>query len=216
VGTIVPAPQPPTRPATIQVTQRNGVRPRWVITIAAVLVAGAGVAAAIVVPKLLSHDNGGSTPTPTTATGSSAPPSSPDPEEGGPAVAIAPDITDDRADEVVAMLDVYFNGINAKDYPAVGTVLDPDGTTDPDDEDDMQELADGTRSTRDSHVTLTSLDDAGHGLLSAEVTFRSNQKAGEGPHGRPAETCTEWDIVYTLSHDDAYRIRQSDAESEPC
>jgi hypothetical protein len=224
VGAIVPAPQPPTqsvtqypmRPATIEVTQRTGIPLRWVITIAAVFVAGVGVAAAIVIPKLLADDNGGGSPSPTSATGPSSAPSSADPEEGGLVVAIAPHITGGRADEVVAMLDVYFNGINAKDYPAVGTVLDPDGTTDPDDEDDMKELADGTRSTKDSQVTLTSLDDAGDKLLSAEVTFRSNQKTGDGPEDRPAETCTQWDIVYTLSHDGAYRIRESDASSQPC
>jgi hypothetical protein len=207
------------RPAAIEVTQRNGVPPRWVITIAAVFVVGVATAAAIVIPELLSDDNGGGSPSPTSATGSSGPsatPSSADPEEGGIVVAIAPGITDGRADEVVAMLNVYFNGINAKDYPAVGTVLDPDGTTDPDDEDDMKELSDGTRSTKDSHATLTSLDDAGDGLLSAEVTFRSNQRAGDGPQDRPAETCTQWDIVYTLTHDGAYRIRQSDATSQPC
>jgi hypothetical protein len=95
-------------------------------------------------------------------------------------------------------------------------VLDPDGETDPDDEDDMQELADGTRSTQDSDVTLTSLDDGGDGLLSAEVTFKSNQTAGDGPEDRPDETCTQWDIVYTLSHHDVYRIEESDATSQPC
>ena len=204
------------RPPTIEVTQRTGVPLRWVIAMAVVFVAGVGVAAAIVVPELLSNHTGAS-PQPTlSSTSPSATPSSAAPDEGGLVVAIAPHLTDGRADEVVAMLDVYFNGINAKDYPAVGSVLDPDGTVDPDDDDDMKELADGTRSTRDSHVTLTSLDDAGDGLLTAEVTFQSNQKAGDGPAARPAETCTRWDIVYTLSHDGAYRIRESDAQSQPC
>jgi hypothetical protein len=207
------------RPATIEVTQQNGVPLRWVITAAAVLVIGVGVAAAIVVPKLLAHDNASPSPGPTTPTGTPAASRAPSPaatDDGGLVVAISPDLTDGRADEVVAMLDVYFNGINAKDYSAVASVLDPDGTVDPDDEDDMKELADGTRSTQDSDVMLTSLADAGDGLLTAEVTFRSRQKAGDGPAHRPDETCTQWDILYTLSHDDAYRIRQSDASSQPC
>jgi hypothetical protein len=225
-GAIVPAPQPPTqsvtqypiRPATIEVTQRNGVPLRWVITIAAVLVVGVGVAAAIVVPQLISDDHGG-TPSPTIANGSSAPgpaPNSADPTGGGLIVATAPGLTDGRADEVIAMLDVYFNAINTKDYPIVASVLDPDGTTDPEDADDMAELAAGTRSTTDSHVTLTSLDDADDGLLSAEVTFQSNQKAGDGPEDRPDETCTQWDIIYTLSYDKVYKILKSDATSQPC
>jgi hypothetical protein len=213
--------QYPIRPATIEVTQRSGMPLRWVVTIAAVFVVGVGVAAAIVVPSLLSDDNDGGKPTPAITTGSSTPSTGPSADEsgdpqGGLVVAIAPDITDVRADEVVAMLDVYFNAINAKDYPTVGSVLDPDGTTDPGDEDDMKQLADGTRSTTDSHVTLTSLDDAGDGLLTAETTFQSKQKAGDGPEDRPAETCTQWDIIYTLSHDKAYRILQSEATSQPC
>ncbi|MEV6846229.1 hypothetical protein AB0M88_22690, partial [Actinoplanes sp. NPDC051411] len=225
-GAIVPAPHPPTqpvtqypiRPATIEVTQRNSLASPWVITIAAVLLVGAGVAAAIVVPQLVSDHNGGGTPSPTIANGSSAPapaPSSADPADGGLIVATAPDLNDGRADEVIAMLDVYFNSINSKDYPAVASVLDPDGTTDPGNASDMAELADGTRSTTDSHVTLTSLDDTDEGLA-AEVTFQSNQKAGDGPEDRPDETCTQWDIIYTLSHDKAYRILKSDATSQPC
>jgi hypothetical protein len=224
-GAIVPAPQPPTqtvtqypiRPATIEVTQRNGLPLRWVITVAAVLVVGIGVAAAIVVPKLLGDDNKAQPgPTGPSTTPSSAAPSSADPQEGGLVVAISPEVSDQRADEVVAMLDVYFNAINAKDYPAVASVLDPDGTVDPDDEDDMQELADGTRSTTDSGVTLTALANLSDGLLAAKVTFTSHQKEGDGPAERPDETCTKWNIIYALSHDDAYRIRKSAATSSPC
>jgi hypothetical protein len=33
--------------------------------------------------------------------------------------------------------------------------------------------------------------------------------------GRADETCTQWDIIYTLSHH-VYRIQQSDATSQPC
>lgn len=229
-GAIVPAPQPPTqpvtqyptRPATIEVTQRSGVPLRWVSTIAAVVVVGVGVAAAIVVPRLLAdNSSNGGKPTPTTAAESSSPgpaPSSAAPDEGGLVVAIAPDLNDGRADDVVAMLDVYFNGINAKDYDAVGSVLDEDGTTDPRNLADMKNLADGTKSTKNSKVTLTSLDDAGSRKVAAEVTFQSNQNPGDGPQQRPSETCTQWDIIYTLNltKDNVYKILNSDAASEPC
>ena len=47
----------PMRPATIEVTQRIGVPLRWVVTIAAILVVGAGVAATFVVlPRTSRHE----------------------------------------------------------------------------------------------------------------------------------------------------------------
>lgn len=129
-------------------------------------------------------------------------------------VAVDPSVVDYRASEVAAMFNTYFSGINNKDYDAVGSVLDPAGNIDPDDSGQMAGLAHGTRSTRDSAVTLLTLDDAGDGLLTAEVVFRSNQDVGDGPGGRRKETCTRWDIVYTLST--PYRIRSNTASSEPC
>ena len=114
------------------------------------------------------------------------------------------------------MFDTYFSGINDKDYNAVGSVLDPTGSVNPDDPQQMADLARGTRSTTDSGVTLTTLSGAG-GALTAEVTFRSNQAPGDGPRGRTAETCTDWDIRYTIGGaSPPYRIRRSKATSAPC
>jgi hypothetical protein len=131
-------------------------------------------------------------------------------------VTIAPAVTDSRAPDVAAMFDTYFGGINSKDYNAVGSVLDPSGSIDPSNAAQMRAVANGTRTTQDSGVSLALLEDAGPGLLHAEVTFRSTQAPGDGPHGRPAETCTAWDIVYTLTTGDAYRIKKSKATSSPC
>jgi hypothetical protein len=123
-------------------------------------------------------------------------------------VAVDPSVVDYRASEVAAMFDTYFSGINTKDYDAVGSVLEQH------DAQAMAGLEDGTRSTQDSEVTLLTLDDTGDGLLTAEVVFQSNQDDGAGPEGREQETCTRWDIVYTLST--PYRIRSNTASSEPC
>ena len=131
-------------------------------------------------------------------------------------VTIAPAVTDERALDVATMFDTYFGGINRKDYAAVGSVLDPAGSIDPGNPAQMQAVADGTRTTQDSDVTLVGLADAADSLLRAEVTFRSTQAAGNGPRGRSGETCTSWDIVYTVTLGDAYRIEKSKATSAPC
>jgi hypothetical protein len=133
-------------------------------------------------------------------------------------VTIDPGLTDDRAGDIAAMFDVYFRGINNKDYDSVGSVLDPAGSIDPADPTQMADLAKGTRSTQDSTITLISLSDVADGLLAAQVTFRSTQKPGDGPRGRTGETCTQWDIVYTISATSipSYKIRRSRATSGPC
>ncbi|MGX6603601.1 hypothetical protein ACWKSP_15875 [Micromonosporaceae bacterium Da 78-11] len=134
---------------------------------------------------------------------------------GSGLVQIDPGLTDDRATGIGLMLDTYFSGINAKDYAKVATVLDPAGSIDPGNADEMTDLARGTRSTRDSDISLNRLLDLGGDQVRAEVTFRSAQKAGDGPRGRTGETCTRWDIAYTLSID-PYRIVRSKASSQPC
>jgi hypothetical protein len=160
-------------------------------------------------------------PDTTTTTDSSGPTETvtPDPTTVATAsgiVAIAPAVTDPRAPAVAQMFNVYFSGINDKNYTSVGTVLDPNGSVDPTSPKQMKALSDGTKTTVDSNVTLTSLHDAASGLLTAEVTFRSTQDPGDGPRERPAETCTRWDVTYTVSAGDAYRIRKSKAHSAPC
>jgi hypothetical protein len=219
----------------------------WLLAGALVLLTALGVAAVIVVPRLLSARNGsqfaaGAGPAPTATvdpaldpaldpgteppvTEDATDPTATDTATGEPTtapptasgiVAIAPAVTDGRAPDVATMFDTYFGGINSKDYDAVGSVLDPAGSIDPGDAAQMRAVADGTRTTQDSDVTLVLLEDAGVDLLHAEVTFRSTQAAGDGPHGRPDETCTAWDIVYTVSAGDAYRIKKSKATSSPC
>jgi hypothetical protein len=214
---------------------------RWIVAVATVALVGAGVAAAIVVPRLLSKDDHPAPASTTTApiaapatvdttdpattdpTDTSDPPETAetlDPTTDPPApsgiVAIGPGVTDERAPGVAAMFDTYFGGVNDKNYDAVGSVLDPAGSVDPADPAEMNALARGTRSTTDSDIALTGLADTSGGLLAADVTFVSHQTAGDGPRGRSSETCTHWTIRYTVSNSGAYRIRRSKATSRPC
>jgi hypothetical protein len=214
---------------------------RLILAVVLALVVGLSVAAAVVAPRLLRSEKDDNQPAENTfvsaepATASPVEPTAdpttdaPEPTDtatDGPTtapasiglVAIDPGLTDDRAADIAAMFDIYFRGINDKDYDSVGSVLDPAGSIDPGDPTQMADLAKGTRSTQDSAITLISLSDVANGLLAAQVTFRSSQKRGDGPRGRTGETCTRWDIVYTISAPSAatYKIRKSRATSSPC
>jgi hypothetical protein len=244
---------------------RRPLPTRWALAVALVILVGASVAAAIVVPRLLSRDDtsaGAAATVPATDSRTADPtdtedpttidstdpaagdpasedPATEDPATGDPAagdpatgdpttttaappasigiVAIDPSVGgDDRAAAVATMFDTYFSGINDKNYEAVGSVLDPTGSVNPTDQKEMADLAKGTQSTSDSEVALIGLTGAGR-LLTAEVTFQSTQEPGDGPRGRTGETCTRWDVRYTVSGaPGAYRIRKSKATSRPC
>lgn len=214
---------------------------RLILAAVLALVVGLGAAAAIVSPRLLrsdTHDNQGAGNTFVSAEPTTASPVEPtaDPARNSPdptdtatdepttaptavgLVAIDPSLTDERVTDIAAMFDLYYRGINDKDYDSVGSVLDPAGSIDPGNPKQMADLAKGTRSTQDSAVALISLTDVTDDLLAAEVTFRSSQKPGDGPRGRTGETCTHWDIVYTVNaaSDATYKIRKSRATSRPC
>jgi hypothetical protein len=205
----------------------------WAIVLAAVLVAGLIVGAVFVVPRLLHSDRtpvASGTPTagvpsaePTSAEPTSADPTptdepSPSPTETTGLVSVDPGVTDGRASDVAAMFDTYFTGVNEKDYDAVGTVLDPAGSIDPGNAGEMAGLARGTKTTQDSDITLTAMSDSGGDRLLAQLTFQSEQAAGDGPKGRSSETCTRWSIGYTVSGatTGSYRIVKSKASSRPC
>lgn len=64
---------------------------------------------------------------------------------------------------------------------------------------------------------LRQLAEAASGRLRAEVTFRSEQRAGHGPVERSDETCTRWQVVYLLSAGDGtYRMLHGKGTSAPC
>lgn len=134
-------------------------------------------------------------------------------------VTVADDVTHERAPEVAAMLETYFTGINTKDYAKVAEVLDPAGELDPDDPDQMARFTDGTATAKDSDIVLRELSDLGPGRLGADVTFKSEQDAGDGPDDRLDETCTDWRVSYTLTEratKDGYRIFNGEGTSNAC
>ncbi|GIE76152.1 hypothetical protein Aph02nite_21020 [Actinoplanes philippinensis] len=132
-------------------------------------------------------------------------------------VTVDPRVTHPRTVAVVAMLDTYFHGINQRDYRAVATVLDPAGDVDPGVPGELEAFAEGTSTSLDSDIVLVGLTDAAYGRLRAEVSFRSEQKAGHGPPGRPRETCTLWQVTYLLTvHGDGYRMLRGDGLDQPC
>lgn len=131
-------------------------------------------------------------------------------------VAVDPAVSDPRAPQIAAMFETYFTGINEKDYAAVAGVFDPHGTLDPGDPEQLTAFSDGTATTEDSEVLLLGVADLADGRIRADVTFRSAQEPGDGPPGRPGETCTRWRVRYTLTTDDGYRIFRSRGASKPC
>ncbi|WP_229072331.1 hypothetical protein [Actinoplanes sp. DH11] len=132
-------------------------------------------------------------------------------------VSVGPGVTDDRAPAVAAMFETYFTGINDKDYARVAGVLHPGGELNPDDREQWARFTDGTATAEDSRVVLRELSGRGAGRFGADVTFRSEQEAGDGPPERPAETCTEWRVSYTITAAGGeYRILRGEGTSRPC
>jgi hypothetical protein len=156
------------------------------------------------------------TSSPATAAATSTPAGAQGPRVVG-LIKVNGDVTDRRATDVAHMFDTYFAGVNAKDFDAIASVLDPAGGMSPDNAQQMSALRASLATVMDYNVILQAL----HGSVaspSAIVSFRSTQAAGHGPHGRESETCTQWRIVYTLSFraDTGYRIFSAKATSTPC
>jgi hypothetical protein len=134
-------------------------------------------------------------------------------------VAIDPAVTDPRAVDVATMFDSHFAAVNAKNYAKAIAVYDPAGVINPNDPGQASDFQRAVSTTTDDQIVLRSVgaDPAGRGVLAARVTFRSNQQAGYGPSERPDETCTAWDVTYTLSQPGgAYKILAGKATNSPC
>jgi hypothetical protein len=153
---------------------------------------------------------------PPTAEPSSAPPTRPG---SVGLVAIDPAVTDPRAVDVATMFDSHFAGVNAKDYAKALAAYDPAGVINPNDPDQAADFRSAVSTTTDDQIILRSIgpDPTGRGVLAARLTFRSNQQAGYGPRERTDETCTMWDVTYTITQPGgAYKILAGSATNSPC
>ncbi|MEU4560863.1 hypothetical protein AB0F72_21000 [Actinoplanes sp. NPDC023936] len=193
------------------------VLPRRVLPAVPIVVLIAALAAAAILggPRLLASTGDGA-PTRAEQATVQNPPALERTRQPAKLVTVEADVTHPRAAAVAAMLETYFTGINAKDYARVAAVLDPAGELDPGDPAQMTRFTDGTATAKDSAVVLRDLTDLGAGRLGADVTFRSEQEAGDGPAGRVDETCTDWRVSYTISTGGGYRILRGEATSEKC
>ena len=132
---------------------------------------------------------------------------------------IDPAVTDPRAADVAAMFDSHFSAVNAKDYAKAIAAYDPAGVINPNDSAQASDFRQAISTTTDEQITLRSIgpDSSGRGVLAARVTFRSNQQAGYGPRERPNETCTAWDVTYSVSQPGGvYKIFAGKATNAPC
>jgi hypothetical protein len=161
------------------------------------------------------------TPTANPSSPPTAGPSSQSPTTPGSVgvVAIDPAVTDPRTVDVATMFDSHFSAVNAKDYARALAAYDPAGVINPNDPGQAADFQRAISTTTDDQILLRSIgpDPTGRGVLAARVTFRSNQQAGYGPRERPNETCTAWDVTYTITRPGgAYKILAGSATHAPC
>ncbi|MFJ4651178.1 hypothetical protein ACIP5Y_07875 [Nocardia sp. NPDC088792] len=134
-------------------------------------------------------------------------------------VGIAPSLVGDpRAALVATMLNTYFGGIDDRDYARALGALDPSGAFDPTNPQNRAKFASEDSTTFDRNIEVIGINpgDASLTATTVRVTFQSTQAAGMGPSGQEWETCTNWDLLYTLGgFSDAYLIYHSDSITPP-
>jgi len=98
------------------------------------------------------------------------------------------------AGAVLALLDRHFTAINNRDYDAWSTtVVSRRARQQPRDA-----WAEDYRSTRDSDVRVTAIDDTGPDAVTVELTFVSEQDVADAPANLPAERIcwrSRWPVV---------------------
>jgi hypothetical protein len=114
------------------------------------------------------------------------------------------------------VFDTYFRAVNNRDTATATSVYAPGGVLDPGNATQVARFARAVSTTVDSDVVVHQIgtDPANPAAVLANVTFVSRQDPGYGPKGRVDETCSVWDVTYTLT--DRYLIRGSTGSSRPC
>ncbi|WP_345129305.1 hypothetical protein [Dactylosporangium darangshiense] len=136
-------------------------------------------------------------------------------------VRLDPSLDPVQAPAVAAVFDTYFSAVNSRNAGAALAVMDPSGSINQNDSSAVRRFSDGISTSTDDDILLLTLgpDSSGKGLLQARVTFRSRQDPGKGPKGRESETCTRWDVTYSITKPGGgdYRIWGStSAGNRPC
>ncbi|WP_433059784.1 hypothetical protein [Dactylosporangium sp. CS-033363] len=221
-------------------------RPVWIFPaiVAVVLLLAAGTVAFVLRDRILGDDQAGSPttgptatsnpiapttaaaaptetatgdPTPTPAQTTASPPTVP---ASVGAVRLDPSLDPTQGPAVAAVFDKYFAAVNARNAGSALAVMDPNGSINQSDSAAVKRFTDGISTSTDDDVLLLALgpDGSGKGLLQARVTFRSQQQSGKGPKGRESETCTRWDVTYSITRPGGeYRIWGStNAGNRPC
>ena len=199
LGSAVPGPPPRRRRPLIA----------WGLAAIATAVVGASIAGYVLthstgpagVPSANSQAN---TPlSPASQQFTSPPPSptaSPTPTSVG-MVTIGNSITGDpQAQAIAGVFNTYFSNINNHHYRKALSVFDPSSPLNPESSTMLNDLSSADATSTDSDVVLTGLYPSGGGTVTkAEVTFQSTQDPGYGPAANPNQTCTKWDLTYTLT-----------------
>lgn len=108
--------------------------------------------------------------------------------------------SDPRAVQVATMFNTYFQGINTKNYAQSVAEYDPSGVVNPNDPAQVSSFEQAVSTSSDSQIDLLGISPSGTGpATTAQLTFQSTQAAGYGPAGNTGETCTNWNLTYTLS-----------------
>ncbi|WP_432989059.1 hypothetical protein [Dactylosporangium sp. CA-233914] len=218
-------------------------RPVWIFPaiVAAVILLALGTVGFVLRDRILSGgDAAGPGPAPVTVTATTGTPETtkaapaptattaqPTPTTQGPptlpasvgSVRLDPSLDPAQAPAVAAVFDQYFTAVNARNAGAALAVMDPNGSINQGDAAAVKRFSDGISTSTDDDILLLALgpDPTGKGILQARVTFRSQQGAGKGPKGREQETCTRWDVTYSLTKPGDYRIWGStNAGNRPC
>ena len=107
---------------------------------------------------------------------------------------------DPRAVQVATMFNTYFQGIDTQNYSQAVNEYDPSGVVNPNDSTQVSDFERAVSTSDDSQIDLLALTPSGTGpAATAQLTFQSTQAAGYGPAGDTDETCTDWNLTYTLS-----------------
>ena len=114
---------------------------------------------------------------------------------GGTRVAVAPGVAGNAAlPRVLAFLERYFTAINSHDYQAYASLLDRQVL----EQSSPAKFYSGDGSTTDSEATLVGISQTNSGGLAAAITFTSRQQPADSPD---QSACDAWSITLYLVAD---------------